>query len=88
MDDMDGSGGMEMNGMMSDGEMMSLNETTGTGFDKMFLEMMIRHHKGAIAMAKVEVAGGKNAQAIKLARSIAETQQVEVREMQSLLTDL
>ena len=55
-DNMDHSGGMMMSGMMSEADMASLGNATGTDFDRMFLEMMILHHEGAIEMAEEELA--------------------------------
>jgi uncharacterized protein (DUF305 family) len=44
--------GMLMPGMLTDDEMKSLASETGKAFDKLFLESMIRHHQGALAMVK------------------------------------
>ncbi|HEX6074814.1 MAG TPA: DUF305 domain-containing protein [Micromonosporaceae bacterium] len=74
-----------MPGMMSDAEMGSLTSASGTDFDRMFLEMMIRHHEGAIEMAKEEQDKGSNAEAKQLAESIATSQAAEVKEMRDLL---
>jgi len=72
-------------GMMSDTDMTALSAATGPAFDKMWLTGMIAHHQGAIAMANTEQQNGKNADAIKLADSIATGQTTEVTEMQQLL---
>jgi hypothetical protein len=47
-----------------------LTRREGTGFDKMFAEVMIDHHNGAITMAKDEQKNGKNADAVKMAGDI------------------
>ena len=52
-----GHGGMD--GMMSEEEMSSLSDASGGDFDRMFLEMMLEHHRGAVAMAEVEIAEGR-----------------------------
>ena len=72
--------------MMSDDEMKKMMAATGKNFDTMFLEMMVRHHQGAIEMANVELQQGSNVQAKQLAQQIATSQAAEVREMQNLLT--
>ena len=74
-----------MPGMMSDAEMGSLMKASGADFDRMFLEMMIRHHEGAIEMAKEEQDKGANAAAKQLAGSIATSQSAEIKEMRDLL---
>lgn len=78
------SGGA-MPGMMSQDEMNRLMQAKDAEFDKMFLEMMIKHHQGAIDMAKVELAQGSNADAKALAQQIIDAQQAEINEMQKLL---
>ena len=41
---------MLMPGMLSDEQLAALNKARGAAFDRMFLEFMIKHHEGAIAM--------------------------------------
>jgi uncharacterized protein (DUF305 family) len=60
----------------------------GTEFDKMFAQMMIDHHNGAIAMAKDEQKNGKNADAVQMAGAIVKGQSVEVKQLQSILDRL
>ncbi len=43
---------MKMAGMASPEQMKQLADSSGTDFDKLFLELMIAHHKGAIAMVR------------------------------------
>lgn len=83
--EMDGMDSMEMGGMMSEDQMSELEDATGAEFDAMFLEMMIEHHEGTIAMAQDQVDDGKNAEAIALAEAIIEAQQGEIETMQGLL---
>ena len=80
-----GSGASAM-GMMSDADMKGLGAASGAAFDKMFLTMMIEHHKGAIDMAKTEQTDGKFAATKALAGSIVTAQQAEIDEMGKLLT--
>jgi len=83
--DMSGMGGMMMDGMMSQADMDRLETSTGTEFDRLWLELMIQHHEGAVKMSKTEVAGGKNPDAIALAQAIISSQQAEITTMESLL---
>jgi uncharacterized protein (DUF305 family) len=50
-------------------------------FDRMFIDMMIRHHQGAIRMARAELANGENRRLRKIARAIARDQKKEIRTM-------
>ncbi|MFD8563590.1 DUF305 domain-containing protein [Streptosporangium canum] len=84
----EGMGGHGMPGMMTDEDMKKLEAAKGAEFDRMFLQMMTAHHKGAIEMAKTEQARGANPQAKKLAKTIETTQQAEIKEMQRLLDQL
>ena len=72
-------------GMMSTQAMSDLEAAMGAEFDKMFLEMMIEHHKGAIDMAATEKSDGKNADAKALADQIITAQKAEITTMESLL---
>lgn len=86
MDHMNGMNGMNgMHGMMSGEEMDMMSVTTGADLDRMFLEMMIRHHQGAIQMAEVALDHGSNADVLALAQAIIDDQQAEIDQMQSML---
>lgn len=74
-----------MPGMMSGGQMHQLGQASGDAFDRMFLEMMITHHQGAITMAKTELSNGQNPGARQLAQRIVDAQQREITEMRTLL---
>ena len=85
-----GQGGMgpmggAMPGMMSGDQMHQMGQATGIGFDRMFLQMMIAHHQGAVTMAKAELANGQSPDARQLAQRIIDAQQREITEMQTLL---
>jgi uncharacterized protein (DUF305 family) len=82
--DMSGS----MPGMMTEQEMTGLGKATGTMFDRMWVQMMINHHEGAVTMAKTEQTAGKNAAAIALAKKIETDQNKEIAAMKKLLGQL
>ncbi|MGA5899239.1 DUF305 domain-containing protein [Streptomyces venetus] len=88
MESMPGMDHGSMNGMMSDAGMKELQTMKSKEFDKMFAEMMIDHHNGAIAMAKDERKNGKNADAKKMAGDILKGQSAEVEQLQSILDRL
>jgi len=83
-----GQGGQDGPGMMSDQEMSDIESASGTDFDRMFLQMMIRHHQGAVEMADNEQQQGQNPEAKQLAEKIASDQTAEINEMQDLLTKI
>ena len=88
-----GHGGMDMGddeaktgtGMMTEDDMGALEKASGEEFDRMFLEMMIEHHKGAIEMAETELEDGEFADAQAMARDIIDAQQAEIEEMEGIL---
>ena len=85
------SGGMDHgggDGMATMEEMQKLDQADAAAGQKMCLQMMVRHHQGAIRMAQDEVAQGKNPLAVELARTIEKTQQAEITKMNELLTQL
>jgi uncharacterized protein (DUF305 family) len=52
----------------------------------MWLDMMIKHHEGAIEMARTELSQGVNSDAKSLAQQIIDGQQAEITEMRGLLS--
>jgi uncharacterized protein (DUF305 family) len=76
-------GGMSGDGMMTDEEMQQL-EQAGADFDRLWVQMMIKHHQGAVVMARTEVDKGKNADAKALAQKIVDAQEAEITEMQAM----
>lgn len=83
--DMAGSDMSAMNGMMSTQEMDSLRKSTGAEFDKMWMEMMVRHHEGAIAMAQTAKASGSSPEVLAMSDQVISAQQAEITEMRALL---
>jgi uncharacterized protein (DUF305 family) len=75
---------MAMDGMLSNAQMTALAATTGEAFDKLFLNGMIAHHKGAITMAKL-VVNSSNAEAAELAQTMIDSQTKQIELMESLL---
>jgi uncharacterized protein (DUF305 family) len=88
MSGMGKEGDMDMPGMMSGAQMQELTDATGSDFDRLFLELMIVHHQGAIEMSDTEIAEGSNPAALALAESITTSQTAEIAEMQQLLQTL
>ncbi|MEN3265700.1 DUF305 domain-containing protein [Pseudonocardia sp.] len=91
---MSGMNGMDHNnmggmpakpGMMSDQQMQQLGTVSGAAFDRMWLQMMIQHHTGAVQMSQTELRGGQNGDAKALAQTIITGQQAQIAQMQNLL---
>jgi len=81
--DMDGMGGSMM-GMMSAEDMEALAEASGAAFDRMWLEMMIEHHEGAVVMAE-QVSDSELPEMRNLAEAIIAGQTAEIETMRGLL---
>ena len=72
-------------GMMSDVDMASLKAAEGAGFNRMWLEMMIDHHQGAVTMAQDVLSSTEDAEVRSLAQSIVDGQKKEIAAMQGVL---
>jgi uncharacterized protein (DUF305 family) len=86
--DMTGMSGMMMDGMMTQADMTRLSKATGTEFDRLWLELMVQHHEGAVRMANDELSSGKNAAAQTLARAIIASQTAEIDQMNALISSM
>ncbi|EHR59604.1 DUF305 domain-containing protein [Saccharomonospora cyanea] len=74
----------EMPGMGAE-DMRKLEQANGTEFDRLFLELMIEHHQGAVDMSHTVLDKGSDPEVKDLARRIIDTQEAEITEMRSLL---
>lgn len=72
-------------GMMTDAEMADLHNLKGAEFDTMWMQMMIRHHTGAITMAQTVKTSGMNTDVVALAGQVITAQQSEIDEMKTIL---
>ena len=80
--------GMPMAGMMSPADMAELQNAQGVDAARLFLEQMIRHHEGAITMARNEIDNGQYSATVDLARAISVDQQREIDLMKQILDSL
>jgi uncharacterized protein (DUF305 family) len=85
-------GGMQhamlMPGMLTDEELAQLERSTGAGFDRLFLRLMIRHHEGAIIMVNELFASEGAAQEpfiFEFASHMYADQTTEIHHMQQIL---
>ncbi|MET0297253.1 MAG: DUF305 domain-containing protein [Microbacterium sp.] len=71
-------------GMASDAELAALADATGPAADCLFLELMIRHHRGAIPMADALLDLGSDPRALAVAESMRNGQTAEIDAMTSM----
>ncbi|MDZ4232680.1 MAG: DUF305 domain-containing protein [Dietzia sp.] len=87
--DSDGEGhaghGQTMQGMVDDATIAKLESLRGPEFDRLWLQSMISQHQGAVAMAKSEIADGKNVDAIAVAETIVAGQDAQIGQMTRML---
>ena len=95
--DMSGMNGMNgtgnptsgsMDGMMTADQMASLEAASGPAFDRLWLELMVEHHEGAVSMARTELRDGASAEAKALAQAVVDGQTAEIATMRGLLARL
>lgn len=82
---------MLMPGMLTPAEMAALAAATGPAFDRLFLEGMIRHHQGALAMVATLLAApgaAEEAQIFGFASDVDAGQRAEIRRMQAILATM
>jgi uncharacterized protein (DUF305 family) len=83
--------GQLMPGMLTAAELERLEKATGTEFDRLFLEYMIRHHDGAITMVR-NLFGTQGAvqetETYRFATDVEADQRAEIARMRALLAKL
>lgn len=78
-------GAVTMSGMMTADQMAALTAVSGDDFDRMWIQMMIEHHEGAVTMAEQVQQASADPQVTGLAGDIVDAQQQEIATMQELL---
>ncbi|MBM3662772.1 MAG: DUF305 domain-containing protein [Actinobacteria bacterium] len=84
-ENMEMAGGMMMSGMISESDFEKLRAARDAEFDRLYLELIILHHDGAIEMAQQELDGGDSPEAKELAQQIIDVQQAEITRVEALL---
>jgi len=80
-----------MPGMLSPEELARLGAASGSDFDRLFLESMIRHHEGALTMVAQLFSKPGSVQdpdLYQLASSIDADQRAEIARMRALLSNI
>ena len=77
-------------GMATPEQLAQLEDAQGTAFDRLFLDLMVAHHQGALAMVDelYRAGGGLEPAADGLAREVEATQDIEILRMQELLASI
>jgi uncharacterized protein (DUF305 family) len=76
-----------MPGMLTGEELAQLAKATGAEFDRLFLQLMTRHHEGALTMVAEFFAtpgAGQEAEIFGLASDVDADQRAEIRRMRAL----
>jgi uncharacterized protein (DUF305 family) len=66
-------------------QLAALKAASGPAFDKMFLELMTRHHEGAVTMAADLLQTGSDVFVEEMAQDVISTQQKEIGQMKAML---
>lgn len=77
-----------MQGMLTDEQMRRLGSARGSRFDRLFLEGMIAHHEGAVAMAQDVRRDGADLRVSETAAEVVAGQSAEIERMRELLRQL
>ena len=78
---------MKMSGMLTAKELTSLKRLTGAAFDRTFLQLMIKHHQGAIEALGL-ISDSSNGEALALSEAIKSAQSKEIGSMKLLLKNI
>ena len=80
-----------MPGMLTADEMSRLSSARGAQFDRLFLELMIKHHEGALIMVDELFAtpgAGQESEVFAFASDVVDDQRIEIQRMAAILQEL
>jgi uncharacterized protein (DUF305 family) len=80
-----------MPGMLTAAELAQLKSASGRRFNRLFLEGMLRHHRGALTMVaqlRTEPGAGVEPEIDAFARHVEADQEIEISRIEALLTAL
>lgn len=75
----------DMPGMATEAQMSELAKARGEQFDRLFLHMMIKHHEGALTMARDLQLKGMDIRVQEWADEVIATQSAEIGKMRAML---
>jgi uncharacterized protein (DUF305 family) len=82
---------MQMPGMLTTRQLAQLDAARGVDFDRLFLQLMIQHRGGALAMVEGLFASSRNAQDVDVsvfANDVQTVQTAEIGIMQQMLDEI
>ena len=82
--------GALMPGMLTPEELARLRAAAGAGFDRLFLELMIKHHLGAIQMVDelfATAGAGQESDMFAFASDVVDDQRIEIERMAAMLKE-
>ena len=81
----------DMPGMIGSEDLARLAAETGDAFDRLFLELMIRHHDGALVMVRTlfaTVGAAQESELFDIASEVDADQRAEIERMRAMLRTL
>ncbi|WP_162529887.1 DUF305 domain-containing protein [Nocardioides caldifontis] len=81
----EGSEDVSMPGMATAAQLQELDRSRGVRAERLYLQLMIPHHRAGVAMAEYAAANASQPQVRRLAQSIVEAQTSELKVLQSML---
>jgi uncharacterized protein (DUF305 family) len=78
----------DMPGMATPAQLATLRKATGKAFDRLFLQLMIKHHEGALTMSGRQTEKGSDIRIGELSQDVTVTQTKEIATMRQLLKEL
>ncbi len=79
--------GQPMPGLATPGQIARLKAASGADADRIFLELMIAHHEGAVEMAEALVDRSQHEVALAFANAVITSQRSEIELMNSMLAE-
>jgi uncharacterized protein (DUF305 family) len=79
---------IEMMGMATQAELDQLEMLSGSGFDQLFLQLMIDHHQGAVDMCVMVMTDGQEPVLQSMANEMLTTQSTQIFQMQAMLAEI
>lgn len=80
--------GKPMPGLISDKDMADLAGSAGAAFDERFTALMIKHQKGALALAREEKSGGAYGPGVEMADAIITAGEKHLKDLQKFQKSL
>lgn len=73
-----------MPGMATEAQLADLRAASGPAFEKLFLDLMIAHHQGALTMAETQLGKGVEIKAQEMAQEVITGQSAEIERMKTM----